>query len=494
MKLITRIYLSVGLILLFFAIVTFSYLRQANKVEADIKNVMLSADLLRESELIQKSLLDMETGFRGYLIAENESFLEPYYRGRKDILLHAKNAGKLLNDPFEIRLMNEINSLSYNWAVNFADVIIEAKRRSIKDKIYQPQFDSVYTNMVKAGYGKNIMDGIRHKFDSFDRHNNSIKNEQVTSLNSSLNYTRFISIALTSIAILMGIVTAYVLAQTIKRRLNTMIDMAHHISQGDFEVKITDAKNDEMSRLSESLNVMAGKLNTYFTNLTKTNKELDQFAYVVSHDLKAPLRAINNLAEWISEDLPDADAEIKQNLQLMRGRAHRMENLINGILEYSKVGRKAVPVEKFSVKELLEEIIDSLAPPPNINIELPEKAPVLTSEKILMQQVFTNLISNGIKYNNKPTGNIKITVQQNDGQNEYIVEDNGPGIPEIYHDRIFGIFQTMEARDTRESTGVGLAIVKKIIEEKGGSIRVESAEDLFTRFIFTWPNLKQPFV
>jgi signal transduction histidine kinase len=172
----------------------------------------------------------------------------------------------------------------------------------------------------------------------------------------------------------------------------------------------------------------------------------------------------------------------------MRGRAHRMENLINGILEYSKVGRKEVATEKFAVKELLEEIIDSLAPSGKFTVELPQNAPVLTTEKIFMQQVFTNLISNGLKYNDKPEGVIKISLTENPAYFEFIVRDNGPGIPEKYHDRIFGIFQTMESRDTRESTGVGLAIVKKIIDEKGGTIKVESVENEYTEFIFTWPK------
>jgi signal transduction histidine kinase len=273
-----------------------------------------------------------------------------------------------------------------------------------------------------------------------------------------------------------------------------MIDLAGHISQGDFDVKIDDKENDEMSRLSRSLDIMAQKLKTYFTNLTKMNRELDQFAYVVSHDLKAPLRAINNLAEWIAEDITDQDPDIQKNLQLMRGRAHRMENLINGILEYSKVGRKEAPKETFKVRKLLEEIIDSLAPPANMEIVLPDNAPELTTEKIFMQQVFTNLISNGIKYNDKPEGRIVVLVREVGDEYEFSVTDNGPGIPPQFHDKIFGVFQTMEARDTIESTGVGLAIVKKIIDEKGGTIRIESEPNLFTTFIFTWPKTDRPLL
>ena len=109
-----------------------------------------------------------------------------------------------------------------------------------------------------------------------------------------------------------------------------------------------------------------------------------------------------------------------------------------------------------------------------------------------MQQVFTNLISNGIKYNDKSEGRIVILVREAGDEYEFSVTDNGPGIPPQFHDKIFGVFQTMEARDTIESTGVGLAIVKKIIEEKGGNIRIESKLNQYTTFIFTWPKIDRP--
>ncbi|MFC5270190.1 sensor histidine kinase [Adhaeribacter terreus] len=488
MKLITKIYLAVGFILLFFSIVTTTFLWQAAQTEAEMERVIHSAELLRKSEAMQKSLSDMETGFRGYLLTENEAFLEPYTTGVKTIRKQAEDIKLGMNDPLEINLMLNNEEIGGKWINDFAEVVIAAKRRAIQDKSQQAAFDSLDKNLVNGGVGKRLMDQIRNNFRKFDAYETTIKEQQVTTLEKLLTYTRFITIILTLSAISLGVITAVVLASTFRKRLYAMIEHAESISLGHFNSHIENPGKDEMSRLARSLNRMAVRLQSYFNNITKANRELDQFAYVVSHDLKAPLRAINNLAEWISEDITDKNPEIQKNLQLMRGRVQRMENLINGILAYAKVDRKTIEPEKFAVKQLLEEIVDLLAPPQNVEIVLPNNAPVLTTEKIFLQQVFSNLISNAIKYNNKPQAHVAILVRETGDFYEFSVTDNGPGIPEKFHQKIFGIFQTMEARDTKESTGIGLAIVKKIIDEKGGKIWISSKENEFTSFIFTWPK------
>ncbi|HPD65096.1 MAG TPA: ATP-binding protein [Bacteroidia bacterium] len=230
------------------------------------------------------------------------------------------------------------------------------------------------------------------------------------------------------------------------------------------------------------------KLKESLIAVEKANKELDQFAYIVSHDLKAPLRAINNLSEWIIEDLGEVPEEVENHILLMRGRVNRMENLINGILEYSRVGRQKIEKSTVSVRDLVKDVIDNLAVTDRIAFHVEQGLPVLETEQITLQQVFSNLISNAVKYHDKPKGNVEIRCFENDNMVEFMVKDDGPGIPEEYHEKIFGIFQTIEARDTVESTGIGLSIVKKIIEEKGGKIWIESKEGKGTTFHFTWPK------
>ena len=182
---------------------------------------------------------------------------------------------------------------------------------------------------------------------------------------------------------------------------------------------------------------------------------------------------------------------IREFLQLMRQRVHRMENLITGILDVARVGRGAQTNETVFVRQLLREVLEMVSPPAGLQVELPFFLPTLVTNRVQLQQVFSNLLSNAIKYHDHPeTGHIYLSCDDGGEFYRFAVADDGPGIAPEYHERIFVIFQTLTERDTLESTGVGLAIVKKIVERQGGSITVESAEGAGAKFIFTWP--KQP--
>ncbi|MEG4575630.1 PAS domain S-box protein [Microcoleus sp. N3A4] len=247
---------------------------------------------------------------------------------------------------------------------------------------------------------------------------------------------------------------------------------------------------EESLRLrAEELRWTANTLAQTTSILRKRNQELDQFAYVVSHDLKAPLRAIANLSSWIEEDLSESMTEdTLHQMNLLRGRVHRMEGLIEGLLQYSRVGRIQVASEMVKVEKLLAEIIDSLAPPSGFEVKVEPGMPTFVTERLPLQQVFSNLISNAIKHNRAESGNVTISVKELDDFYEFSVADDGPGIAPQYHDKVFVIFQTLEARDKVENTGIGLSLVKKIVEGQGGSILLVSAEGEGAIFRFTWPK------
>ena len=225
------------------------------------------------------------------------------------------------------------------------------------------------------------------------------------------------------------------------------------------------------------------------SDLESANEELKSFAYVVSHDLKAPLRAIGALADWLSHDYGDKfDNEGKEHMRLLVNRVHRMGNLIDGILQYSRVGRVREALAAVDLNQAVRDVIDLISPPPNVTSTVENPLPTLVTERTRMEQIFQNLLSNAIKYSDKPECEIRINCSAEGEYWKFSVADNGPGIESRHFDRIFHLFQTLAPRDRIESTGVGLTLVKKIVEIYGGTIWIESIVGQGTTFFFTLPR------
>ncbi|MEK6743287.1 MAG: PAS domain S-box protein [Nitrospirota bacterium] len=254
---------------------------------------------------------------------------------------------------------------------------------------------------------------------------------------------------------------------------------------------------------------MERELRERTAQIEAVNRELESFAYVVSHDLKAPLRAITSLSSWLATDYADKlDEQGRETLGLLVQRAKRMNSLIDGILQYSRVGRTREEMQLVDLDTVVKDVIDLVAPPERVAVTIETKLPTLLCEKNRIHQVFQNLISNAVKHLDKPEGIIRIgcvdsselgdtplspplsrgELKGDEEFHTFYVSDNGPGIEEQYFDKIFQMFQTLKPRDEVENTGVGLTIVKKIVEMYGGKIWVESKLGEGSTFRFTMPR------
>jgi len=226
------------------------------------------------------------------------------------------------------------------------------------------------------------------------------------------------------------------------------------------------------------------------TRLQQLNADLDEFTYVASHDLKSPLRGINDLLEWIEEDLgTNLPKDVKKNLDRAHIRISRMEKLISNLLSYAKSGHQNTEMADINIIEVITNIITDLSAPPDFSFHTASKIAILNVAHIPLETVLRNLISNAIKHHNRPDGHIEINVKTKGRFYIFSIQDDGPGIPEHSQQRVFKLFQTLSTTQGEDRTGVGLAVVKRLVEAQGGKVQIVSnMNNQGTEFIFSWPR------
>jgi signal transduction histidine kinase len=251
------------------------------------------------------------------------------------------------------------------------------------------------------------------------------------------------------------------------------------------------SKTAELYARAKKIKQLNTKLQRTLIELKRSNCELEEFAYVASHDLKAPWRVIDNAATWLEEDLKlSLSDETQKNMDLLHGRVHRMEKLLDDLLEYSRIGR--VQDNRFAEivtgNVLMSDILILLSPSKAFTITTSSNFADIQVKRMPLQQILMNLISNAIKHHDKAEGHIEVTVKDHDAYYTFAVKDDGPGIAPQYHQQIFKMFQTLKPKDQIEGSGMGLAMVRKNIEVFGGTLKLKSSEGKGSTFSFTWPK------
>jgi signal transduction histidine kinase len=481
MKLSTQIILVFCIVLMLSIADSLSNYRLSLKVEQNTKVLSQSETVIRNSNRVHKTIIQMQSALRGYLLTADTGFLDPYYLGIKNVPVLLNEQKKLIRDNnSQVTTLDDIRALHAEW-INYADALIESKKKIGTGS--QESYNRLFESKFKKQVGKTLNDEITDKFLHFDRIEYRTRNMHGAALIASIKRTHTFSFIFIALTVIIGSASIIYIVSLISKRIRSMVHLAENISKGEFSI-VKDTRNDELTGLSRSLNIMSDKLSKNIHELESRNRELDKFAYVVSHDLKAPVRGIRNVIKWIEEDLgAELSPEMKQYLSFIPQRTKRMEDLINGLLNYARISEKT-QASKVDVNELVKEVVDTIVPR-HFKVDI-DNLPILFTEPIKLEQVFTNLISNAVNYTPHANGHINITCEESADFYRFSVKDNGIGIDPEYHNKIFEIFQTLREKNETESTGVGLAIVKKIIDDQRGTIKVNSKLGEGAEFTFTW--------
>lgn len=449
------------------------------RAESDAQEWSMHSRILRRTMLETViAALNMETGQRAFELNGDERSLESFWAGRKQLDKRLPELAALTADSPEQHQ-------------RVADITLELteKQKLLLRAVVAKRNGASSADILGEDLGKASMDEIRRKANEF------LEAEGAVRLARENKALRLRSITMAVVGL--GNLVAFVLAAACTAWIRGALQETHE-ARVLSEARATELR-EQAERLKEHERLLAEQLSqqkqlsweltVVNSALGRSNRDLEQFAYVASHDLKAPLRGIANLSSWIEEDLGSAVTESAQKqFSTMRGRVQRLEGLINGIAAYSRAGRSEGAVERIDVGALLREVSDLASPPEGVSIVIDDGMPILRAEKTPLSQIFLNLVSNAMKHGTPKGGTIKIHCVEQPSSWLFGVTDDGPGIDAEYHERIFGLFQTLESRDRVEGAGIGLAVVKKLVERHGGSVRVESRLGHGATFFFDWPK------
>lgn len=330
-----------------------------------------------------------------------------------------------------------------------------------------------------------------------------LNEEAITTKNHSAN----LMIVVISCFLAMGIVVSALITRSLSWQLEKIRQTMLAIADGDTHIAIPFSDHpheigdmaktlrifahniDERKRSAQLLEQHQRELEKSNQRLEQTNKELETFAYVASHDLKSPLRGISQLSTWIDEDLAEKEfVEVGKHTHLLRNRIQRMEKLLDDMLIFYRAGKTDGNVTRIDLAQMAKELFEIQNTKSGLHLELGDDLPVFDTLSTPFEQILRNLFSNAIKHHDSDNGLIRVDARKlNNNFYEISVIDDGPGIPAKFQERVFGMFQTLRPRDEMEGSGMGLALIKKIVETYGGKISVHS-EGRGCRFTFTWPQ------
>ncbi len=453
-----------------------------------------SYQTLLESEGLMQSLLNMETGVRGYLLTGDEQFLDPYNSGRANYQVHLANVNELMkSSPEQIVRLQELDRLQHKWLDTMIAPAIEQRRDAAT---MQEGLAAASTQAIER---KAAMDDMRNTIVRIEDQEKTLlqaRGEQLAQRRSGFIWILWggglFSIVITAALAAFAARAAGQIALA-QARLET--------SNRELLASKTQVEAENAQRRAAE-----AKLREAVQDLQRSNAELEQFAYVASHDLQEPLRAVAGCVQVLQKRYGGKlDARADQFIEHAVSGAQRMQNLINDLLAYSRVGTHGKPFEDVALDKIADYALQ------NLSERIKETGVIVTRDALpqvwgdggQLELVLQNLVSNALKFRGetepqvhigyqlrralRPVGNDGATALSDEAQHVISVRDNGLGIEPQYFQRIFVMFQRLHTRTEFPGTGIGLAICKKIVERHGGSIGVESVPGEGATFWFSLP-------
>jgi signal transduction histidine kinase len=439
----------------------------------------------RRAKDLSRALLDQETGLRGYQLTGEMEFLRPYLDGQTEEARSAKDVRDLVGDVNG--RVQHIEDFAREWRAQYAEPAIAAIRQSGPST----------TTSQDTDRGKSLFDQVRTELDRLQADIGKLGEGARDDVNHAATVVLWlvIGVGVLLVAVIGGL--SLLLHRLLVTPLAELAEQVRQVASGDFEHEIDAHGPRETVMLGDDVDAMRRRivqelatLDAAKSELQRSNSELEQFAYVASHDLQEPLRKVASFCQLLQRRYGGKlDERADQYIEFAVDGAKRMQGLINDLLAFSRVGRITRERTMVDLGEVVRHLVDSFSErieETNARI-VAENLPCVRGEASLLSAVFQNLISNALKFRGSADPVINIEVERVEDMWKFSVHDNGIGIEPEYADRIFIIFQRLHPKDAYPGTGIGLAMCRKIVEYHGGTIWLKTDVDAGTTFEFTLP-------
>jgi signal transduction histidine kinase len=441
------------------------------------------------------ALLDEETGVRGYALTRDRSFLAPYTAGRREEAAALADLDRRLGDlSGGERLVGDLDAArraAASWRTGFAEPVIADVRGG------RASF-----RRIDQAAGRVMFDEVRSSLDDLQRDLQRRRQTARARLQSIADQVRWIFIGFGALLLVSVVAAGLLLRRVVVLPLGRLAESVRHVSRGDFQREVQGDGAREVVELGEDVDAMRGRilaeldaLSATRDELQRSNAELEQFAYVASHDLQEPLRKVASFTQMLQRRYEgQLDERADQYIGFAVDGAKRMQELINDLLAFSRVGRFGEAQAEVAVAALVEQARTALAgrlEESGGRIDVVGELPVVRGEPSLLALVFQNLMGNGLKFHGDEPPVVRVSVERDGSDWAFTIADNGIGIEPEYADRIFVIFQRLHPRTSYEGTGIGLAMCRKIVEYHGGRIWLDTEPSAGAVFHFTLPAIPQ---